>query len=278
MQSVPGGSVPARASGSIPGPAAAVDVVQALAIAPIPITRFHVVMLSLAVFLGLIFAMPNLSHFDPASQRPLTSMDPFIKHLARVTNVPIKLGAVHLCLYLIEFIKDPVLFRRHVGQRLTTLWWQMLQNHRLGQHFQMQIETCMQIADVLTRRSEARYNVGHCVVFAGISILIFCQAALTSLGWHNFNEQFAGFSLAMVKLLFDYSVQGTKLNDAVGGLLSIALHWVGGAFLVLLGHVYSDFGALVVFFPLLFARYVFRKLIVQRVGGEKNTRTLSIQR
>lgn len=207
-------------------------------------TRIHVVLLVTAVALGLVCALPRYTFFDALSLKP-KAMHPAIREVARITNIPIKLGMVHLAFYLVEFFRDPAMFQRHCGQRLGTLWWQfLLQNERWGQHLQMQIETCMQVADAMQRRDVAKYSSLHLLLFAVITALLLCQAALTSLGWHDFDEQFKGFCLAIVKLAFDYSPLGQRLNFQLGTAFAVAVHWIGGSALVAAAHAVNDFAPL----------------------------------
>jgi hypothetical protein len=125
---------------------------------------------------------------------------------------------VHFVLYFVELTlltlgDDTSLFATHIGQRLTTLWFQLLQPPRYGQHLQMHLETLMQIADCMNLHQVERKRMRWLYVFFGfISLGIYIQNALTSLAYHSMAEQTWGFGLFLAKYLyFDLSYRGNKV-------------------------------------------------------------------
>jgi len=192
--------------------------------------RLHAVLILVAMVTFIVFGLPGISVMDPESMKPRKGFNPTLKAIAIATNVPIKLGVVHGILYAFEFFLDPNLFKRHVGQRLTTLWFQLFQFQRFGQHLQMHIETLVQAADVLTSKSPlARHTVVKVFLYVVIAGVL-TQNALTSLGWHSLKEQAIGFGLGMLKLVaFDLAPHGARLNRYLGESLARGIQWLGGA-------------------------------------------------
>ena len=48
----------------------------------------------------------------------------------------------------------------------------------------------------------------------------------------------------MLKLYFDYSPLGQRVNFQLGSVFAAAVHWIGGSLLVLAGHFANDFAPL----------------------------------
>jgi len=211
---------------------------------PSPLTALHVAAVAATAAAFFAFSSPAVTYFDPETLRPTPDFPAWVRAAAHATNVPIKLGVLHVALYATEFWYDRGLFRRHVGQRFTTLWYQLPQPPRYGQHLQMQLETLMQLCDALARREAAAYPLGAVVAIGGAGTVVMAQSALTSIGWHSMQEQSAGFALALLKLALDYSPYGVRVNERVGGSLSDAAQWAGGALMLGTGYVVNGFEAL----------------------------------
>lgn len=197
----------------------------------------------------VVFASPLVSVFNYHTMKPHATMHPWIKTVAMATNVPIKLGLIHGGLYLGEFFLNRELFKLHVGQRFTTLWYQLLQPHRFGQHLQMHFETLVQVADVLSSEtlatvSKTLKNVIRAVLYVVIAGILL-QNALTSMGWHSIEEQATGFVLVCIKyFVFDLSKRGAKFNNSIGSTLASGVQWIGASFSLGSGLAWNEFEAL----------------------------------
>lgn len=206
--------------------------------------RLHLILVSLALLFAMAFSLPGISVMDPVTLKPHKGFNPTLKTIARVTNIPIKLGIVHGVLYMMEYIIDPELFKRHVGQRLTTLWYQLIQFPRFGQHLQMHVETLVQAADALYSKKMFGNLLVRAVLWTVITGIL-VQDALTSLAYHSFTEQVVGFGLGIVKLLcFDWAARGSRINKAVGESLARGIQWIGGALSLSGGLLLNDFAPL----------------------------------
>ena len=190
--------------------------------------RLHFLLLLLNFLTFVVFSSPYVSMMNPETLKPLPSFNPELKKMAHLTNIPIKLGLVHGFLYFFEFFLDIDLFRRHIGQRFTTLWYQLLQPERLSQHLQMQIETVMQLTDALYSKNIREKKLLKGSIWIFIFAITF-QNAVTSLGWHSLHEQSIGFFLVIMKLvLFDLSWNGSRSNVFIGESLASGIQWIGG--------------------------------------------------
>ena len=195
-----------------------------------PLTRSHVATLTLATLTCLAMAHPSVSHFDAATLRPRDSLAGWVVAVGRATNRPVRQGLLHAAAYAVELGWDRLAGRRHVGQRLTTLWIQVAQHGRWGQHVQMQLETLAQVCDASARSKAGMvaYPLPARVGMAALAVGMLAQVALTSVGWHSLHEQAVGVALGLGKLAFDYTATGSKINDRVGFALGEAVHWLGG--------------------------------------------------
>jgi hypothetical protein len=135
-------------------------------------------------------------------------------------------------------------FSLHTGQRVTTLWYQYLQHHRWGQHLHMQVETLLQVLDLVTlgaivveRRRGTRSSATSDTVesskrqqlrrgyrerpvaqafLAIVVLLMVIQNLITSSAYHTLAEQLVGYVLCCFKLAWDYTEAGSCFNSAVG--------------------------------------------------------------
>ena len=207
-------------------------------------TKWHAAVLVACGVVFAAFSSPMLSYFDEDTMRPNSLFPAQVKAVARATNVPIKLGLFHMTLYAFEFWLDRELFPRHIGQRFTTLWYQLLQPERYGQHLQMHVETLMQLCDAESRANALGYPAPAVAAMYMAGSIVMLQNALTSMGWHSAQEQAIGFALALLKLAFDYSALGAELNRTVGSALSDVMRWVGVALMLFGGYVVNGFESL----------------------------------
>jgi len=188
----------------------------------------HAWLMFIAFALFVIFSSPYLSMMNPETNRPHEHFHPTLKTIAKLSNVPIKLGIFHGVLYFGEFFLDPQLFKRHIGQRFTTLWYQLFQHHRYGQHLQMHMETLIQLADALHSSKLSQRVVVQIAIWTAI-LIVLLQDAMTSVGWHSFEEQAIGFGIGALKLCFDLTARGARVNNLIGESLSRGIQWIGGA-------------------------------------------------
>ena len=178
-----------------------------------------------AVMTGcLLFPTINL-----ATLKPGPGMSDWLLSVSRMTNIPIKLGILHGCLYFIEWSNGKsrgTVLSTHIGQRLTTLWVQGFQNPRWGQHLHMQIETMLQIL-------EAMPVVGTfgTLFLTSAFIALLTQAGITSSGFHTFEEQMLGFLSAVAKsVILDRLIpMAGRVNEFVGSPFRDAQNCLSGA-------------------------------------------------
>lgn len=196
---------------------------------------------TVVVFISLcVFASPWIAVMDPVTLKPI-NMDPRVKKIAEMTNWPVKMGAVHACLYMLEFFRDKHLFQRHFGQRITSLYYQLFQPSRFGQHLQMQLETLLQIADAIRSGNFTKSVLAQSILWS-IAMIMVIQSALTSYGWHSFEEQLLGFILVSVKLLmFDFTARGAMINKTIGKSLAEGIQWIGGGVSLACGVAFNGF-------------------------------------
>lgn len=190
----------------------------------LPFTWPHVWMILLSALVVLVFG--SMSVMDETTLKPSVKFTGPVKQLAYWTNIPIKLGLVHFGLYLIEYVvvQNNLLTYSHVGQRMTTLWFQLVQNKRDGQHLQMHLETLMQVCDLWSVvRPQA---VWLQALLIGVVLGVFVQNALTSLAYHSLAEQLLGLVLFLCKyLVFDLQPQGGGLVNYHLGALVMENKW-----------------------------------------------------
>lgn len=191
------------------------------------------------VLMGALYILGSYTFpmIDHGTLKPNEDFPLWLKKLSYYSNVPIKIGAVHTCLYGIEFFRDRKLFSRHVGQRLTTLWVQFLEHPRWGQHLHMQTETLLQIFDIFSRSKPKDFSDIEVWILRFFVVLFALTNYLTSMGYHTFFEQTLGFVLCLAKLWLDYTPFGLDLNSSIGDALNSLEAIVGGAVALLLAHV-----------------------------------------
>mmetsp|Transcript_1534 Transcript_1534/g.1746 ORF Transcript_1534/g.1746 Transcript_1534/m.1746 type:complete len:262 (+) Transcript_1534:101-886(+) len=153
---------------------------------------------------------------DQETLKPGPLFPKWLKSISYYSNIPIKYGAVHLSLYALEFYRSPSLFTRHIGQRLTTLWFQVFQHPRWGQHLHMQTETLLQVVDVHSLASFRKAELDFCKTIGGLMLF---TNLITSSAYHTFKEQAIGFFFTLLKLVGDYSKLGHDINHFVGSVL-----------------------------------------------------------
>ena len=182
------------------------------------ITVLHVAifqtMLGLLFIGSFIFPMIDLETLKPNQQFPN-----WLKTVSYYFNIPIKFGLVHSFIYVLELFWDTDSGKRHIGQRITTLWMQLYENPRFGQHFHMQLETSLQVADMFKRehKKHVKYNYFFKAAFVMIIALMMVTNYITSSGYHTFHEQLIGAALASAKLIFfDYYKPIERINGKVG--------------------------------------------------------------
>eukprot|EP00924_Labyrinthula_sp_SR-Ha-C_P003095 snap_masked-scaffold_50-processed-gene-1.62-mRNA-1 protein AED:0.20 eAED:0.20 QI:0/0/0/1/1/1/2/0/217 len=121
---------------------------------------------------------------DPVTLKPSDDFPLWLQTLSYYTNIPIKSGMLHFLLYAGEiFLINKTLFFKHFGQRLTTLWLQLFENPRWGQHFHMQTEGLLQIID----------------------IFVYLQKQPEDKKINLNKEQVIGAIICYIKIFFDYS-------------------------------------------------------------------------
>lgn len=193
------------------------------------VTAVH---LQAVALMGLVFVFGSfmVPTIDRETLKPSEDFPIWLKNLSRLSNVPIKIGFVHAYIYAFEILRSPKLFPYHLGQRLTTLWVQFFEHHRWGQHLHMQVETVLQLVDLLGRDSYSAMERG---VLYGLVGLFFFTNFITSTAYHTWEEQSIGFVIALVKLAVDYSV-GAQWNKMVGETMQSRLAIGGGLSLLAL--------------------------------------------
>ncbi|KAH9246830.1 hypothetical protein BASA81_015608 [Batrachochytrium salamandrivorans] len=202
----------------------------------LPFTWIHVWMILLSALVVMVFG--SMSLMDEVTLKPSLRFTGPVKQLAYWTNIPIKFGLVHFVLYLVEYlvVQNNLLTYSHVGQRMTTLWFQLVQHKRDGQHLQMHLETLMQVCDLWS------VTLGNCslwlrVMLLGMVLGVFVQNAVTSLAYHSLVEQLLGLGLFLCKyLLFDLQPRwGGLVNYHLGALIMENKWRVVGGLVVVLG-------------------------------------------
>ncbi|GBG25611.1 Hypothetical Protein FCC1311_018302 [Hondaea fermentalgiana] len=194
----------------------------------------HVCVVTLMLFIMILgsVVMPTINE---VTLKPSERFPPLAKAISFYSNIPIKLGLVHVFLYGCELYNDPANAERHIGQRLTTLWLQFFENPRWGQHFHMQLETFLQVIDILSREVEGKLPKRSRYpdfVHAGLAIIVALMMItnlVTSSAYHTFYEQTIGAAAAIVKLLFDYYVEVEFINPAIGASYTKPKALAGGA-------------------------------------------------
>lgn len=190
--------------------------------------KHYVTVISMLVV--LLIGSTIFSTIDIETLKPSESFPDIIKNISTITNFPIKIGLMHLVLYTFEYFYFPELVSTHIGQRLSTLWLQYFENPRWGQHFHMQMETALQICDIITRADKVNGNrfKNKKKLFWMIG-LVFCRLVLvamlltnfiTSSAYHTFKEQCLGAVVALAKIVFDYHSYGQKNNQFIGESLT----------------------------------------------------------
>ena len=166
-----------------------------------------------------------LPWFDAATLKPSSGMPAWLKAVSYWSNLPIKLGLVHAFLYGVELWHDPRSGERHVGQRLTTLWLQLAEDPRFGQHLHMQLETLLQLCDARERQRRglvSRYPPWVQLGFLLVALAMAVTNLVTSCCYHSLREQLVGLALALAKLVaFDYLRSTQDLNLRLGELYTI---------------------------------------------------------
>jgi len=225
------------------------------------VSQLH--MISIAAMIALVLigsvAIPMIDH---ETLKPSTDFPTWLKAISFYSNIPIKLGLVHVVLYGYELYYDPQSAQRHLGQRLSTMWLQFFEHPRWGQHFHMQLETVLQVCDIFVRRDERLHprpkpsgeNAPDPLAL-GLGAIAFLMALtnlITSCCYHTLSEQLIGAFLALGKLLaFDYHVDRERFNPLIGEVytnpLVLVLSTVGVALLVLgLQAVFAGFPVVLV--------------------------------
>jgi len=185
---------------------------------------------ALACLLMALLAVVCAAKFnimDPKTHRPVGSY--MFTAIAYSTNIFIKNGLMHFILYTIEALYDQQAVKYHIGQRVTTLWAQALQNPRWGQHLHMQVECLLQICDVLGRESKRpldkkvfgeRNQYGQTIKGTLYCIALTCVVTngITSIGYHNLYEQCMGLACTALKLIFDYYQPTEEVNYEIGSM------------------------------------------------------------
>lgn len=201
-------------------------------------TQRHVLGVLVMVLLMVVGSV-LLPMMDAETLKPHQGFPAWLRQVSYATNVPIKLGVAHAFLYGCELALDPESGERHIGQRLTTLWLQFFEDPRWGQHFHMQLETVLQVADAFDRDdnrvASKRFPQAVRVVFAGIAAAMALTNLITSIGYHTFFEQMVGAVLAIAKLFFfDYLRDFEHINVSVGHAYTDLRALAGGVVLAAL--------------------------------------------
>jgi len=168
------------------------------------------------VFVMLLGSV-HLSVIDELTLKPGSSFPRFLRSVSYWSNLHIKSGVVHLFLYGSELYFEGSRASVHIGQRLTTLWVQVLQHERNGQHLQMQTETLLQVVDILGDDSrKSRYPFRVYQGFFMVAFIMIFTNLITSIGYHTFEEQAIGFGFYLAKAAVDYWEGSAFLNKEVG--------------------------------------------------------------
>jgi hypothetical protein len=206
------------------------------------------------MFLVYTISSTYFSTIDLDTLRPKKDeMNADLLRFSKWSNYYIKFGFMHLSLYALEFFRtsksSPLnknnkntndIFEFHIGQRLTTLWYQFFQNERYGQHLHMQIETALQICDDLFINKTAFPTTIERLYLYFIGFLMLFTNAVTSSGFHTFEEQTYGFIYCIVKLIYDYSNVGLIVNKQIGSTLSNLVQIVAGFIFVGIGILFNE--------------------------------------
>jgi len=164
----------------------------------------------------MVMGSGPLAMIDDLTLKPNSDFPQALESISYSTNLFIKYGALHLLFFGVELIYDKETAARHIGQRFTTLWMQMFEHHRWGQHFHMQVETLLQVVDSLQHRKE-KYPVYSRMFLIMIGFVMCLTNLITSIGYHTWREQLIGALLALLKVfLFDYSNSSSWVNYRVG--------------------------------------------------------------
>eukprot|EP00514_Thraustochytrium_sp_LLF1b_P008971 CAMPEP_0184549790 /NCGR_PEP_ID=MMETSP0199_2-20130426/12307_1 /TAXON_ID=1112570 /ORGANISM="Thraustochytrium sp., Strain LLF1b" /LENGTH=301 /DNA_ID=CAMNT_0026944537 /DNA_START=144 /DNA_END=1049 /DNA_ORIENTATION=+ len=174
-----------------------------------------VMMISFMLLGSAVFPM-----IDHDTLKPSDEMPAWLKTVSHYSNIPVKLGAIHLVLYAAEMMVDQDLAERHMGQRMTTMWMQTIEHPRWGQHFHMQLEAVLQIADLLKRKRKGETSQFPSFLHVLLGVFAFIMVVtnfVTSCCYHTLSEQVIGAVLACVKLVgFDYWQDMENINVKVG--------------------------------------------------------------
>lgn len=209
------------------------------------LSRIHIVliccMLSVLVAAGALFPMIDLDTLKPNEFFPSK-----LRVASFYSNIPIKMGLVHAIMYGVELVLDPYSAKRHIGQRMTTLWMQVFENPRFGQHFHMQLETGVQVLDMFKRDHEnyVIYSWPIKAILCGIIVLMIFTNYITSCCFHTLEEQLVGALLALAKLtLIDYFRLCEPINKKVGSVYSNLRVLASGLVFALVSIFLLDIGA-----------------------------------
>jgi len=123
------------------------------------------------------------------------------------------------------------------------LWYQLLQPVRYGQHLQLHIETVLQAADAISQPWSKDKFIPKTGLFLVIFI-IFLHHALTSYAYHSFKAPSFGFVLGTIKIIFDYSMEGSKINYKIGNFRGELINIAAGFFSLGLAVAINDFALL----------------------------------
>ena len=177
----------------------------------------HILYVTIFAAIAAVFSLA-LPTMDATTLKPAPGRMPrWLIDLSRATNWPIKVGLFHAIFYFIEW-RNPRTrsenLAQHVGQRATTLFIQCLQNPRWGQHLAMQLETCLQAGENLVHASTLEL-----LFFLVAAATMLLQLAVTSSGYHTFEEQMLGLLSGIIKsVLIDRSVHiARQVNGFIGG-------------------------------------------------------------
>jgi len=180
--------------------------------------HFALIVAMLALLLVGSWWMPMI---DVVTLKPDHRFPGWLKALSFYSNIPIKLGVMHAFIYGAELFWDPRSAERHIGQRLTTMWMQFFENPRWGQHFHMQLETVLQLADIADRQVASKtgpyYPTPVRIGFFAVAGLMAFTNLITSCCYHTLTEQLIGAALALFKIVcFDYFGKVEHVNHDIG--------------------------------------------------------------
>lgn len=186
-------------------------------------------------FVGVLMLLGSFA-FPTINRKTLKPGDDFplwLRTVSRYTNKPIKIGLIHLCIYSLELFREKEIFMYHTGQRLSTLWLQLIEHERWGQHLHMQLETALQIIDLtLSNRFKFYSQVEKGFLYATFVLFLFLHL-VTSSAYHTWEEQLIGYIIAVLKVVLDYSILATY-NREVGKYLCSHYSFLGGFFVIAL--------------------------------------------